>query len=197
MSEKKYNRQFKKWTDEERSYLSNKWGSVKISSLCKELGRTQKAIEDQAWSMGLGTQMRWYSSSEIANMLGLGLCTVKRYMDSGKMPHLRDKTKSKRRMASDEQIKQFMRNHQDLWDTRKVTINLYENNPTWYKEKIERDKLKPLRRNSYYTDLEDKILIDRFRRGWSIKEISKEVSRNEKSVDNRLRKLDYGRKLNI
>ena len=30
-----------------------------------------------------------------------------------------------------------------------------------------------------------------------IKEISKEVSRNEKSVDNRLRKLDYGRKLNI
>ena len=118
-------------------------------------------------------------------------------MDSGKMPHLRDKTKSKRRMASDEQIKQFMRNHQDLWDTRKVTINLYENNPTWYKEKIERDKLKPLHRNSYYTDLEDKILIDRFRRGWSIKEISKEVSRNEKSVDNRLRKLDYGRKLNI
>lgn len=137
--------------------------------------------------------MKWYSPREIADILGVHLSTIKRYMDEGKLESVRDKTKNKRRMSSEQQIRTFMKKHQDLWDTRKVTINLYTNEVKWYKEKMERDKQRPLKRNSSYTETETKILIDRYRRGWSMEDIAKELSRNEKSIYNRLSKIDFGR----
>lgn len=183
----------KKWTKEEREYLKENWGSIKVDTIAKTLKRSKKAIENQAYYLGLGTQMKWYSPREIADILGVHLSTIKRHMDEGKLESVRDKTKNKRRMSSEQQIRTFMKKHQDLWDTRKVTINLYTNEVKWYKEKMERDKQRPLKRNSYYTETETKILIDRYRRGWSMEDIAKELSRNEKSIYNRLSKIDFGR----
>lgn len=183
----------KKWTKEEREYLKENWGSIKVDTIAKTLKRSKKAIENQAYYLGLGTQMKWYSPREIADILGVHLSTIKRYMDEGKLESVRDKTKNKRRMSSEQQIRTFMKKHQDLWDTRKVTINLYTNEVKWYKEKMERDKQRPLKRNSSYTETETKILIDRYRRGWSMEAIAKELSRNEKSIYNRLSKIDFGR----
>lgn len=183
----------KKWTKEEREYLKENWGSIKVDTIAKTLKRSKKAIENQAYYLGLGTQMKWYSPREIADILGVHLSTIKRYMDEGKLESVRDKTKNKRRMSSEQQIRTFMKKHQDLWDTRKVTINLYTNEVKWYKEKMERDKQRPLKRNSSYTETETKILIDRYRRGWSMEDIAKELSRNEKSIYNRLSKIDFGR----
>ena len=183
----------KKWTKEEREYLKENWGSIKVDTIAKTLKRSKKAIENQAYYLGLGTQMKWYSPREIADILGVHLSTIKRYMDEGKLESVRDKTKNKRRMSSEQQIRTFMKKHQDLWDTRKVTINLYTNEVKWYKEKMERDKQRPLKRNSSYTETETKILIDRYRRGWSMEDIAKELSRNKKSIYNRLSKIDFGR----
>lgn len=183
----------KKWTKEEREYLKENWGSIKVDTIAKTLKRSKKAIGNQAYYLGLGTQMKWYSPREIADILGVHLSTIKRHMDEGKLESVRDKTKNKRRMSSEQQIRTFMKKHQDLWDTRKVTINLYTNEVKWYKEKMERDKQRPLKRNSSYTETETKILIDRYRRGWSMEDIAKELSRNEKSIYNRLSKIDFGR----
>lgn len=190
-------RQRKKWTKEEKSYLSSSWGRVKVENIAKKLKRSRKAIINQANYMGLGTQMRWYSSSEVASILGISDSTIKRYINSGKLNYTQDKTKRRRRMCSEDDIRSFMRNYQDLWDTRKVTINLYSISQPWLEEKKERDKQRPLHRNEYYTETETKILIDRYRRGWSISEIAKELSRNEKSVYNRLSKVDFGRGYNF
>ena len=190
-------RQRKKWTKEERKYLSDNWGIIKVENIANTLGRSKRAVENQAYYLGLGTQMRWYSPREIADMLGLHLTTIKRHMDEGRLECARDRTKNKRRMSSEQQIRNFMRNYQDLWDTRKVTINLYTNEIKWYKEKMERDKQLPLKRNSSYSEPETKMLTDRYRRGWSISEIAKELSRNEKSIYNRLSKVDFGRGYNF
>ena len=160
----KAERSRKKWTREERKYLSDNWGIIKVENIANTLGRSKRAVENQAYYLGLGTQMRWYSPREIGEMLGLSLCTVKRYMDEGKLECMRDRT-----------------------------INLYSNSMDWYKEKIERDKHRSIKRNSTYTETEIKILIDRYRRGWTLDQIATELSRNKKSIDNKLRKLDFGR----
>lgn len=187
----------KKWTKDEREYLCDNWGKLKVSSIAKTLKRSQKAIENQAYYLNLGSQMKWYSPNEIAYMLGLSLCTIKRYMDSNKLEHIRDKTKSKRRMSSENQIKRFMKNYQDLWDSRKVNINLINTKKKWYLDKVENDKKKSIKRNSTYTDMEIKILIDRYRRGWTSSQISIELDRNKKSIENKLRQLDFGRSLSF
>ena len=187
----------KKWTKDEREYLCDNWGKLKVSSIAKTLKRSQKAIENQAYYLNLGSQMKWYSPNEIAYMVGLSLYTIKRYMDSNKLEHIRDKTKSKRRMSSENQIKRFMKNYQDLWDSRKVNINLINTKKKWYLDKVENDKKKSIKRNSTYTDMEIKILIDRYRRGWTSSQISIELDRNKKSIENKLRQLDFGRSLSF
>lgn len=187
----------KKWTKEEREYLCENWGKLKVSSIAKTLKRSQKAIENQAYYLGLGTQMKWYSPNDIAYMLGLSLCTIKRYMDSNKLEYIRDKTKSKRRMSSENQIKRFMKNYQDLWDSRKVNINLISVKKQWYLDKVESDKKKSIKRNSTYTDMEIKILIDRYKRGWTSSQMSIELNRNKKSIENKLSKLKLRGKLNF
>ena len=187
----------KKWTKDEREYLCDNWGKLKVSSIAKTLKRSQKAIENQAYYLNLGSQMKWYSPNEIAYMVGLSLYTIKRYMDSNKLEHIRDKTKSKRRMSSENQIKRFMKNYQDLWDSRKVNINLINTKKKWYLDKVENDKKKSIKRNSTYTDMEIKILIDRYRRGWTSSQISIELNRNKKSIENKLSQLNFGRSLNF
>ena len=72
----KAERSRKKWTKEEDNFLVENWGKIKVDTLCKKLGRTKRAVENQAYYLGLGTQMRWYSPREIGEMLGISLCTV-------------------------------------------------------------------------------------------------------------------------
>lgn len=187
----------KRWTKEEREYLCENWGKLKVSSIAKTLKRSHRAVQSQATSLKLGSQMKWYSSMDIAYMLGLSLCSVIRYMDSNKLEHIRDKTKNKRRMSSENQIKRFMKNYQDLWDSRKVNINLIDIKKQWYLDKVESDKKKSIKRNSRYTDMEIKILIDRCRRGWDLDQISIELNRSKKSIYSKLISLDFGRGLNF
>ena len=38
----------RRWTNEENEYLKNSWGNLKINTICKTLGRTKRAVEEQA-----------------------------------------------------------------------------------------------------------------------------------------------------
>ena len=90
-----------------------------------------------------------------------------------------------------------MREHQDLWDTRKININLYNRKPRWYLEKEKADREKNTKIMKRYSDLEIKIAIDRYRRGYTYEEIALEVGRTSSSVYKKLRSVDFGRNYNF
>ena len=48
-----------------------------------------------------------------------------------------------------------------------------------------------------YSDLEIKIAIDRYRRGYTYEEIALEVGRTSSSVYKKLRSVDFGRNYNF
>lgn len=187
----------RKWTKEEEDILMNGWGTLKISTLSERLGRTEGAIASKAKRMMLGTQMQWYGASEVAEMLGMSRRNVLLCMEQGKLKTKRDKTKKKRYVATEEDIRKFMRDYQNLWDTRKVTINIFDNKPKWLVEKEIEDKKRSIKTWDRWTDLEVKILVDRFRRGYTFDEIGKELSRSRNAIKNKIVNVEYGKNIRL
>jgi DNA-binding transcriptional MerR regulator len=185
------------WSNEEIETLINCWGKEDVEMIANLLNRTEKSIHVKASRLNLGSQIEGYTPLEIANILGLSKQVIAKYMREGKIKHKRDKSGQRRYMANELQVKQFMKNYQDLWSTEKVNINLYKNKPTWYKEKEIKDRRENIKKGVSWSDVEVKILIDRHRRSWSLAEISKELSRSEASIKNKLVKVDYGRNIRL
>ena len=187
----------KKWTKEEEEMLMDNWGKLSIETIAKRINRTVDAVELKGRRLQLGWQMTAYSTTEVSNILGINYRTVYNYMKTGIIEAKRDKTKMKRYFSTEKQIMKFMREHQDLWDTRKININLYNQKPEWYLEKEKADKEKNIKSMKRYSDLEIKIVIDRYRRGYAYEEIALEVGRTSSSVYKKIRDMDFGRNYNF
>ena len=187
----------RRWTKEEEEMLMDNWGKLSIETIAKRINRTVDAVELKGRRLQLGWQMTAYSTTEVSNVLGINYRTVYNYMKSGIIEAKKDKTKMKRYFSTEKQIKKFMREHQDLWDTRKININLYNRKPKWYLEKEKADREKNTKIMKRYSDLEIKIAIDRYRRGYTYEEIALEVGRTSSSVYKKLRSVDFGRNYNF
>lgn len=183
---------YKVWSKDEVEMLYSSWGKLSIKEIGKRLGRSEVSVEIKARRLKLGSQIIEYGSTDIANILGIPSKTVYLYMKNGIIECRRDKTKMKRYMASEAQIMKFMKNHQDLWDTRNLTVNLYQRKPSWYKKKEERDKNIQIKKGKPWSDVEIKILVDRYRRNYTSEEIASEVGRTVKGVESKLRKINFG-----
>jgi hypothetical protein len=185
----------RRWTKEEENFLVEKWGKMKVSSISKKINRTEGAIKRKAVRLNLGVQMQWYSVNEVAYMFGFSRRKVIFLIETGKISYLRDKTKKKRYMIDEDSLMKFMKEYQNLWDTRKLTINIYQKKPNWFKEKEISDKNISIKKHNYWSEYETKILIDRYHKGWTLEAIAEEIGRSKCSVKNKLVKIDYGRKV--
>ena len=183
----------KKWTKEELEILMDNWGKLSIKEIAKRVNRTPTAVEIKGRRLQLGWQMTAYSTTEVSNVLGINYRTVYNYMKSGIIEAKKDKTKMKRYVSTEAQIKKFMREHRDLWDTRKININLYSRKPRWYLEKEKSDKEKNIKNMQRWGELEVKIVVDRYRRGLTYEEIALEVGRTSSAVYKKLRGINFGR----
>ena len=183
----------RRWTKEEEEMLVDNWGKLSIETIAKRINRTADAVELNGRRLQLGWQMTAYSSTEVANILGISHRTIYNYMSAGIIEAKKDKTKMKRYVSTEAQIMKFMREHQDLWDTRKININLYSRKPKWYLEKEKADKEKNIKSMQRWSELEVKIVVDRYRRGYTYEEIASEVERTASSVYKKLRVMDFGR----
>ena len=185
----------RRWKKEEENFLVEKWGKMKVSSISKKINRTEGAIKRKAVRLNLGVQMQWYSVNEVAYMFGFSKRKVIFLIQTGKINYLRDKTKKKRYMIDEDSLMKFMKEYQNLWDTRKLTINIYQKKPNWFKEKEISDKNISIKKHNYWSETETKILIDRYHKGWTLESIAEEIGRSKCSVKNKLVKIDYGRKV--
>ena len=88
-----------------------------------------------------------------------------------------------------------MKEYQNLWDTRKLRINIYQKKPSWFKEKEILDRNIYIKRYNHWSEYETRTLIDKYYKGWTLEAIANEIGRSKCSVKNKLVKLDYGRKV--
>ena len=176
------------WTKEDDEYLRNKWGTVKIESICKYLNRSKPAVEHRAYAiLGLGTQLAWYSLNEIADMIQVSSNSIKRRIIKSNFPHHRSKTKQRVYMLDEEQLRRFLKQNQDLWHYDNLTINIFENNTKWLKEKAERDRTITKKYKKNWSEEEDFIMLDMLKNNYTYDDIALRLNRTIEGVKSRHR----------
>ena len=175
----------KRWSNEEIRYLEDNWYHVTNKYIANKLKRTESSVSTKAYKIGLSTKMLYYSVYEVSLMLGVSKAKINRNIVQGKLKAYKDRTLHKRFSIKEEDLKEWMINNQDAWDSRKLTVNFFSIKDEW-------DKKKSIRKGDAYTVEEDKAIVYMYRHNYSADEIGKHLRRDKKSIQNRLEKINYG-----
>lgn len=188
----------RRWTKEEENYLTEKWGLVQRRTIAKNLNRTECAVMKRAADLGLGTMQKgngeFYSPHQISKILGWHPTTIYPYVHSNKLKAIRKiLAKESVYQVEHDDLMEFLKEYQDRWDSRKVEIFAFGEEPEWMKEKRDRDFYKD---NQYkkWTKQEEGRLIGLVNNGMAYKDIAKMMERTTRAIYNRTAKLRrYGR----
>lgn len=188
----------KNWTAEELSYVREVWGEKTIPEIAAKLGRSINAVRIKTVRLGF-TGQKWsgemMSARKVSELLGVDVHAVIDYW----IPKCGLKAKKKRLGNSKktttiimfEDLLSWLRNHQDLWDSRRVEEYALGIEYAWLKKKRKSDATLPARRLQKWTPYEDNQLILMWKRGDKTKaEIAKILNRSYSSVEHRLCRLD-------
>ena len=85
---------------------------------------------------------------------------------------------------------EWLRCHQELWDSRKIEPYGLGVEYEWLKEKRKRDALLPPRKAQKWTPVEDRRAIDMYRMGKTYQEIGDTLGRSACSIEHRIMRLD-------
>ena len=186
----------RKWTEEERQYVENKWGEMDLAGIANHLGRSIGSITNELQRQGLTA---WKGSTEllqikqVAQIIGADYNTVLESWIPAGLPVKRKVAWKKRRILFVEldALLAWLKNHPQKWDSRRVEPYAFGQEPDWLMEKrrqdVENAKVHPVGR---YSEMEDAVLRREFRRGTSTAEIGKMLNRSHGSVRRRIERLN-------
>lgn len=78
----------RRWTQDEKDYVEDKWGVLSISRIAKRIGRSYTSIQRYAERNNLGGSCfntMYYTTVQVANMLGVDQKTIIRYVQVGEL----------------------------------------------------------------------------------------------------------------
>lgn len=119
---------FRRWTDEEDAYLSERIGQVSMTAIARKLGRSREAVEGHAERLGLSRRRSddSYCVSDLVKGFGVHFSVGKRWIERGLLGEVR---RCQGLRVSGEDVVQFIRKYPDLYDLRKV-------DQVWFKSMI-------------------------------------------------------------
>lgn len=186
------------WSQEELDYIREVWGQKTIPEIAKKLGRSINAVKIKTTRMGY-TGQKWYgemmSARKVSELLGVDVHAVCDYW----IPKCGLKAKSKRLGETQktttiimfEDLLEWLEQHQDLWDSRRVELYGLGMEYDWLVAKRKEDALKPARKAQKWTPEEDQRLVSMFRRGGMTNaEMGAVLGRPASGVEHRLLRLD-------
>lgn len=189
---KKDKKAFKYWTKEDEEYLKKWYGIERPIIIGIYLGRSLESIHQKAKKMKLGSKKIHYSARECASLLGLEESTFLSYLYKGYVKSRKAVTEQLIHQIQIEDLYDFMKNHQDKWDSRNLSYEPFlTQKPEWYIDKCKKDRNSPvnyLKRHVRWTDDEVDTLYSMRESGASFSEIAIRLNRSVSSVENRWNK---------
>lgn len=188
----------KSWTPNELERLHELWGVKTVPEIAKLFGRSINAVKIKAVRRGLLSQARsgeMMSARAVSELLGVDIHTVCDWwiLKCGLKAKKKCLGVSKQTttIIMFEDLLAWLREHDELWDSRRVEPYALGIEYDWLVEKRGRDRELPRRRLQKWTPTEDRQLILMYRRGDKSKaEIALALGRSYSSVEHRLIRLD-------
>ncbi len=186
------------WTKEEDELLEEMWGTSTPQSIASKVGRSTVAVIQRVKVRNLGafTEVGVYiNRNQAAQMVGVDYKVLTRNWEANhglcfKQKKVRSDMKSQYLIKLENFIK-WLKNHQELWDSRKMEPYALGIEPEWLADKRKRDSEntnKP--RGTKYTRKEDSLIVMYLKMDKTQKEIGELLNRSEASVNARIMKLD-------
>lgn len=186
------------WTAEEDAQLEELWGSCSPQYIATSLGRSMVAVIQRVKvrSLGAYTDVGVYiNRHQAAQMVGVDYKVLPRNWEVNhglcfKKKKVRTNMKSQYLIKLEDFIK-WLKDHQELWDSRRVEPYALGYEPQWLVEKRMRDKENTNKlRGTKYTPEEDALIVMYLKQDKTQKEIGELLHRSEASVNSRIMKLD-------
>jgi len=188
--------QARNWTSEELELLKMLWGERTIPQIAKRLNRSVNAIKVKSVRLGLGGQTdsgSLMTARKVSELMGVDVHAVTDYW----IPTLGLKAKKevvftqrKYTLIKFDDLICFLKEHQDVWDSRRVEFYALGKEEEWLIKKRESDRLIPQRKFQKWTQLEDLQVINLFKKGLTYAEMGKALNRSASSVEHRIHRLD-------
>ena len=185
----------KKWTIEDDMFLEAHWGSMRVSTLAKRIGRSVRAVEHRAIALELGGMYEGsghLNISDIVNMLGVCKSTVGKWIKNNGLKAKRVCLKKQPVYTIVmEDFIDWLRENPKKWHSGKLEVGCLGSElekEEWLINKREIDsKVKPKR--EAYTPDEDKKILELYLSGYTAKEIAEKVNRPYDGVKHRITKM--------
>ena len=183
------------WTDEECSFLEEKWGVFTIPTLAKILGRSIGAVKQKANRMGLGTHLENREEITFRNLLeALGYSRYNSYLVNRlrklDFPFVyKASIKKKFRMVKIDEFWKWAEKNKCEINFAKFPKNALGKEPKWVDEKRRADLMNPSKVNPRrkWTKDEDRLLIEKVKSNrYTYQMLSRDLNRTECAISRRL-----------
>ena len=189
----RYNR---KWTTEDEEIFADLWCNTDRSMqyIMNKLHRNKNGLVIKAQRMGLGPRIGGLEDltlSTIASEMSVSMDRVRNWVRLGLKCKNRRVGKN-RTLVKTEDLLDFLKKHQNLFDASKVDRCLFANEPQWLIDKRRRDLYKETREfieYSLWTDNMDKQLITMINQGFDFDFIAKKLNKTVSAAQDRARLL--------
>jgi hypothetical protein len=185
------------WMQEEINFLEENWGKRKVSTLSKQLNRSENGIVLKAKRLGLGPSKEnqgLLNANQLAVALGVDRHAITDYwIEKCGLRAVRKVTKELFKFWSIniDDFWKWAKDNQDKFDTRRFEQLLLGPEPAWMKDKRRLDRSLPVRRFQKWTAKEDERLRTLFKCGlYTYKQIGELMGRSNESVERRASRID-------
>lgn len=187
----------RKWTEEEEKVLMERWGEMSIEKLGKKLKRSVFSLKVKAVRLGLGPMIDNTEYLTISDVMDIMNVTRDRVSITWKNAGLKiDSKKLTNTMhiyiINFDDLIEFLKNNQDMWDSRIVEPYMLGPEDNWLLEKRKNDEINPPRFYKKWTDEEKAKAIMYIKKRKTYKEIASLLDKSECAVMNFLINEGYG-----
>lgn len=190
-------RAFRRWTEEETEYLIENWGKYSVSTIAKNLNRTENSIINKINRIGLcgfKTNCEYITLNQLVVLMcgKNGSSTNKNKLLNNGLPAVSKKiNKSSVKFIDIDKFWEWAEENKNSLNFRRLEENILGREPSWVKEKRRNDILQFNKKNAYkrWTNFEIEKLKKYTELGYDLKTIAKELKRSEGAI--RRKKYNY------
>lgn len=193
----------KAWTPEEDAFLQDKWGTLSIPIIAKQLGRSVGAINNRRYRLGCGAHLendhRVSLNQIIITLYGvknMGTYATGRLLREGLPVHWHRVNHCRFQVVDLEEFWKWAEDHKDLLDFSRFEEYSLGKEPAWVKVKrradFEKLQSQGAHNEVWTTTIDQKLKRMLSQHKYTYRDLSKELSRSEGAIKRRI--LDLGLK---
>lgn len=175
----------KHWSDEEKQFVIDSWGDKPLKRIAKEIGRTENAIIRFAERNKLGGAIydsAFLTTVQASEIIGVDQTTIISWITKKELKATTKRLRKRKIYLIDpDTFRNYLKNNQDKWDSRKLTTGFIKEDVEWLMLKREKDLTNKTFRKSW-TIKEELLVKSMIKEGKTIKEIAEKLNRSIGSV---------------